>query len=207
MYVFKSLPFKFNCIIGPETKEKQEKPKNCNKKQALKKSQKNGDDHDINSTSVLEINNLLDFDDKADEESDSYNKGSKKNKVTEKGNKMECKKSNASKGAMQIKEQKQTVDSSTQYSPKGENSKAKTRDIGISVLNATSNINKKTSSVSIAWETEITMNNKDLSILLSNTQDDIKHKKSGNSSGKLNRSRIEEFQDSEINHYDLKDYK
>lgn len=51
------------------------------------------------------------------------------------------------------------------------------------------------------------MKSKELTGLLSNGQSDVKQKKSSNNSGKINRSRIEEFQDSEIAHYDLKDYK
>lgn len=146
----------------------------------------------------------MDFDDKADEESPSDNKnskGTKKQSHLKKGD------NRTSGDEVLLIKQKQTANWSTQYSPKAAGPKVKTKEIGVSVSNTAVAVNKKTSSVSVGWETEITMKSKELTGLLSNGQSDVKQKKSSNNSGKINRSRIEEFQDSEIAHYDLKDYK
>ena len=116
-------------------------------------------------------------------------------------------KSNASKGVMLIKEQKQTTDSFTQYSPKGDTQKTQTKEIGILVTNNTTFMVNKKSTVSIGWETEITMNSKELPTILNSIQNDLKMKKPNNNSGKQAKTNIEEFQDVELDHYDLKDYK
>ena len=107
---------------------------------------------------------------------------------------------------MLIKDQVQLTDSSTQYTPRGEMQKTQTKEIGILVAANTSFINKKKSTVSIGWETDITINSKELPAILNTIQNDLK-KKQNNSSGKQNRSNIEEFQDVDLNHYNLKDYK
>lgn len=155
-------------------------------------------DHDINSNSVLEINNIMDSDGKPDDDEPTpvnKNQGKKfktmgKSKKSNKGN------SNVLKGAILMKEEKQMKDSSTQCSPRDPPKMLK-KDFGVSVV---PQINKKVNTSTVSCCTDLTMNSKELtSIITANNLE--KGKKSSNKKGPL-----EEFQDTEImnQNYDLK---
>lgn len=172
-------------------------PPSSIKKQAPRKATE-----DINSNSVLEINNIMDSDGKPDDDEPTpmHSKG-KSSFKTKKG-------SNASKGLMLIKEEKQMKDSTTQYTPRPEAKKTQKRDVGVSVEIPKENNHKKAHTVSVSCATELTMNSKELASLNASTALDSRRRKASKQSSKGARSGLEEFQDIEIVHnkYDFKHF-
>ena len=157
------------------------KDKHVSKNKAKKKNSKETDD--INSNSVLEINNIIDSDGKAEDDEPSIPEKSKKSKKNKNGtkNKLENYKpnSNNQKNNMIIKESKTTVEANTQYTPKEISNKPKTKDVGIIVaIKETPNKPKNSLRVSVATETDVKMNGKEFNSEATSLQSTSK-KKSG----------------------------
>ena len=134
------------------------KDKHVSKNKTKEKNSKETDD--INSNSVLEINNIIDSDGKADDDEPPIPEKSKKNKNGTKNKAKNYKQnSNNQKNNMMINRSKTTAETSTQYTPKEINKKPKTKDVGIIVaIKETSNKPKISLRVSVATETDVKMN-------------------------------------------------
>jgi len=164
--------------------------------------------HDINSNSVLEVNNMMDSDGKVeDDEPKSIYKKDGKNSNSNSTAKNTNSKSNANKGVMLIKEEVAKTNASTQYTPRQEQKKQGKRDIGVSVATKSEIQQKKIPTKSVGIVTELTMSNNNISTnaVPLNTSDS-KRKKSSKQTNKIQKSNYDDFQDVElINHkYDLK---
>lgn len=133
-------------------------------------------------------------------------------KEAKKGNNVLKKKSgknssNASKGAMLVKEEKSTKDSSTQYTPRPEPKKAIKKDFGVSVKpQQPVREDRKAQTVSVSCATDLTMNSKELTSIIGTNMAEAKSRKASKQSSKGAKSHLEEFQDVEIIHpsYELK---
>jgi hypothetical protein len=103
---------------------------------------------DINSNSVLEINNIIDSDGKPDDdEPEPIHKHESKKSAN---NKKSEKSSNASQGLMLIKDEKQGKDISTQITPRPEMGRVIKKDFGVTVVPSKDKKHKKTNSVSVS---------------------------------------------------------
>lgn len=159
---------------------------------------------DINSNSVLEVNNIIDSDGKPDDdEPEPVFKNEPKKNIK---NKKSEKPSNASQGLMLIKDEKQGKDISTQITPRPEKNKVMKKDFGVTVVPGKEQKHKKTNSVSVSCCTDITMGSKELTAILAASGAEAKKKKTPKPSSKPGRPIMEEFQDIEIinNNYDMK---
>ena len=179
------------------------KDKQLSKNMAKEKLNKESDD--INSNSVLEINNIIDSDGKADDDEPPIPEKPKKNKTGAKNKAKNYKpNSNANKNNMMIKESKRTMEASTQYTPKEMNKKPKTKDVGIIVAIKETSVKPKPSlRVSVATETDVKMNSKEFNSEATSLQSTSK-KKSGKQLRKNSKSNVPDFEEEfSVSNYDL----
>ena len=135
--------------LDEEAADHQLEDKHAATQEIHKKQQHN--EQDINSNSILEIKNIINSDSKPEE--DEYEQ--KLNQEKGKNLPVQFKPSKKNKAAgnkdpLLIKENKQTKESSTQYSPRIEQIKIQTKEIGISASNSANLYNKKKSTVSVS---------------------------------------------------------
>lgn len=131
---------------------------------------------DINSNSVLEINNILESDEKPEEEDTTpiHKSKTKKSFVKSKINSKNNTKINTS--LKFVREEKDTVNIGTQFSVKEYGIlNVETKDFGVSVLPQQSNY-IKAHTVSVSCETDLTMNSKELTSTIMGSLEETKGK-------------------------------